>query len=76
MTRLQIIALRRSLRPDLVERGFRRLRKGGRPPAQGISQFELAERIFISYRTVQGWERKKNPKKPNARTLKKLLALK
>jgi len=76
MTRLQIIALRHSLKPDLMERGFRQLRKGGRPPRKGISQFELAERLEVSLRTVQGWERRKDAKKPNAETLKKLLQLK
>ncbi len=76
MTRPQLIALRKSLAPDAMERGFRQLRKGGRPPSKGISQFELAERLLISHRTVQGWERKTDPKKPNAATLKKLLKLK
>ena len=76
MTRPAIISLRHSLKPDLMERGFRQLRKGGRPPSKGISQFELAERLGVSLRTVQGWERKNGAKKPNAATLEKLLALK
>lgn len=75
MTRLQIIRLRKSLKPDLMERGFRQMRSG-RPPAKGISQFELAERLLVSLRTVQGWERRNKPKKPNDKALKKLLKMK
>jgi len=75
MTRNQIIALRKRIVPDIIERSFRQKRKGGRPPRKGISQFELAERLLVSHRTVQGWERKRSPKRPKRKTLLKLRKL-
>ena len=69
MARFDIHRLRSRLRPTAEELETRRARIAGPKNLAGISQLELANRLGLSKRTVQCWERLFKTRSPNCQAL-------